>query len=200
MSETATEEKEITREHIAYHEAGHAAVVHHFGWEVWECTVFPQATDEDGRSIGYEENQELGRTRFDNPCYPPKMGCQLDARNKKNIERAGTVCYAGLAAEVLYDPACKESAETWAGGDFQDASDLFRGRFGSDLDGWDRTEIRCMNRAHRLVADPAIWKNIQRIAQALLEKGTLNQEEFERVISPSFEVIYHPISGVEQRL
>ncbi len=150
------------RQAAAYHEAGHAATHLHFGHDVLQVTI-----EDDSEAAGHVYTYGL-------MMYEP--------RHRKTLVREHIiVCYAGGEAQRRITP----SVEPWhVEDDEAQAFDLLRecpprgvSYVGDDAYCARLEQLR--SEARRLVG--RLWPEIERIAAALLERGTLSGAELRQV-------------------
>lgn len=189
--------KATTLEEVAYHEAGHAAIYHHFGEEFVHVTIVPDP--EDG-SLGHIKNEKgrIGRVvrLFERNGYISFCDMQV-------IEEECIMCLAGGLAGARYTGQRNYEGEE---GDRNSIIDLLeKFYFKYPLDGWDNKTIRAFY-AYTVEKTRVLvelrWPQIEALAKALLEKKTLDfgeasvvmQEAESEMIRTSREIVNRDIA------
>jgi ATP-dependent Zn protease len=163
MNDPPANDKE--REATAYHEAGHAMVAK------WLSIPFVSVTvDAKDVSAGH---MVLKRGW---PFYRP-FG-EPSPKVRDNVERDVVMSFSGNIAERRF-----LGVDITAGseGDFQDVNGYLIAISQSTTvaEAWG---IYLWHRADKIVRTPAVWRGIQAIAAALLERGTLMVAEIDEVL------------------
>lgn len=131
----------------AYHEAGHAVVAYRLGIEVKFVTILP--THHSGGHVTHGD-----------------LFCGGAGSDDAALERAIKFCLAGSMAEALFYSRYRRR---WTSVDYVCALGL-----ASYLTGWRaRDLIRHQERETKKLLN-LYWKDVQQVAQALLEYGELN--------------------------
>ncbi len=165
------------RRHAAFHEAAHAVIGYYFGW--W--------LNEEGVEI--DERQYTG----------------LRCEQRTWTERASVcVSLAGWGAEMRLAPdlarpfpdeellACLEDLRWWGHSDLQgDEADVFERLMETRPDASDE-DLMALYRGYEaetaaLLARPAVWASVQRVADALLERGRLTDAEVVEMLGAEVE-------------
>jgi hypothetical protein len=148
----------MQRQATAYHEAGHVVVAYRLGAEVEHVTIVP-----DHFSRGHFTHGDLFCAR----------GLGSD---RANLERAMKICLAGPLAQKRFRPRsyCRRNGRQ----DYDCASGLARYLAGS---AGEREFLRYQERRTKVVVDH-FWSDIDRIAQALLERDELSGTEVKNII------------------
>lgn len=156
--------KEMRREATAYHEAGHAVAAWSLGYRPTLATIVSAA-------------ESAGQVRHENPF--PGVNLEFDGSDwaRLRVERAIIICLAGPIAQKRYRPS---SWRNWHGAaDYATATQLALRVCGSGE--LARAFLKWLDlRAGALVADH--WPDIDRIAIALLNRGTLTHEEITSLV------------------
>ena len=153
------------RRATAYHEAGHAAVHHHFGHQIELISIQP---DPESGSLGHARSSLFN-------FYG------INRRDLRRVVREHVIAsYAGFEAEVRVSPYADR--EVSAGVDESIAFNLPRefevfprGCSQVGDDGYWRWLEQRRKDARRLVR--SIWPSIEIVASALLEKETLTGDQ-----------------------
>jgi ATP-dependent Zn protease len=144
---------------IAYHEAGHAVVAHRLGVEVEHVTIVPDHT-----CHGH--------------CAHADLFCARGhGSDRANLERAIQICLAGPLAQAWL---LRRYFDRRRGGrqDYDCASGLARYLAGS---AGEREFLRYQERRTQALVDH-LWSDIERVAQALLERDHLSGTEVKDII------------------
>ena len=160
--EDPTEEQE--RQSAAYHEAGHAAVLRHFGIDILSITIV--------------SGHEVLAENLPDDFHPESTAADLELAKQHII-----VYHAGKAAEMR---ACG-TTPTAIDGDLVLAFKIAALILGEDVDhprgaSFAYVDALC-SRATELLDRPEVWANVEALAGALLEKGTLSGEDVARVLA-----------------
>lgn len=159
-------ERATSIENTAYHEAGHAAVSAYF--ELGPNSVTIQRGDD---TLG--SSTDPGIAMFD-----------YDSRSTRSqtIRQMIMVCYAGLLAEMLFDPNAQaelsQGDETLAWNLLSDVSVRHCSYVGDEV--YVAALERLRRKAQKLVR--SLWPEIEALAQALLTRKTLSKEEVEGIV------------------
>jgi predicted nucleotidyltransferase len=103
-------------------------------------------------------------------------GGRCECEDPPEDEGKIVLCFAGPAAQRKHGPG-----ESWhGGGDYGKAAEIAL-RFGVS----DERASKLIDRAHELVA--AHWGSIKRVAEALVERGTLQADEIEALLGPPLD-------------
>jgi ATP-dependent Zn protease len=135
-------------EATAYHEAGHAVMALALGRTVSFVTIRP-------------DRRHLGICEFGKPVLRP---------TEDWLEREMLIALAGLAAEAM---RTGEYAWEEAGKDRDYALDLAEKRAGNARQA-ERLERRVLSKAEHLLAKPAHWRAVERLAGELLRQGEVS--------------------------
>src|SRR5262245_13692920 len=140
----------MRRNRIAHHEAGHAVIAYRLGIEVKFVTILP-----DHDSAGHVTHGDLF--------------CGGTGSDRAALERAIKICLAGQMAEALLYSRFRRR---WRSVDYVCAFGLAR-----YLTGWGAHEfIRYQERETQALLN-LHWKDVQRVARALLEHYELTGTE-----------------------
>ena len=134
-------------EATAYHEAGHAVVALALGRQVHQVSILPN-------------RDRLGVCEFRKPNFRP---------SEDWIEREILISLGGIAAEARHT-----GIHAWesAGRDIQYVQQLAAERAGERRA--ERYTSRMLSKAEHLINRDENWRAIERIAQALLESGSIS--------------------------
>ncbi len=163
-----TRKRKDVRLHTAIHEAGHAVIGRVLGLPCGEVTI-----------IG-ESEHELGHAIVDDPIHTWERG---DGSRRALVEKSCISLYAGAEAErVLLGNAGDHVGD---GPDFSKARSLImilgvRGAHVGD-EVWERYEARLRRQSNLLVL--LHRHKIERVARALLERGTLQGDDIDAIIA-----------------
>jgi len=147
-------------ERCAYHEAGHAVAHYTLGHgTVYGITIIPN-----------EATGNLGSTNAQD----------MDISTPEDVENEVICLYAGAAAEVRFDPGCRDEILAGAEGDDEQAADWL-----ASLGYGPQDEARLRERAAALVDDR--WPQIDALARELLKQQKLEMEEVEYIIEGDLE-------------
>jgi hypothetical protein len=153
-------ETTMRRERKAHHEAGHVVVIYRLGIEVKFATILP-----DHNSGGHVTHGELF--------------CGGLGSDRAALERAIKICLAGPMAEALFYSRYRRR---WRSQDYVCAFGLAR-----YLAGWGAKEIiRYQERETKKLLN-LYWKDVQRVARALLEYDELTGIVVMDIIAPNRE-------------
>jgi|SRR5262249_4488085 len=153
----------MRRERLAHHEAGHAVVAYRLGVEVNFVTILPAHNKNDGH---------VAISRIDLFCG------SLGFRAK--LERAIKICLAGPMAESLFYPRYRRRLGSY---DYVCAFGL--ARYLADW-GAAREFVRHQERETKKLLN-LYWKDVQQVAQALLEYDELTGIAVKDIIGPRQE-------------
>ncbi len=154
---------------VAYHEAGHAVVGWHLGRGLRKEGVTIVPDEKAGTGGSCSSKRVVGRDAE----YDPS------ARNRLRAEIDVQALLAGEIAQRRYNP--RSVRRYHAAGDRHEMNDLFY-RFidkrfvdhNPEMDAWEKL-LRI--RTETLFADPDIWRAVERLAAALMERRTIPGEE-----------------------
>lgn len=140
----------------AYHEAGHAVVAVLLGKAVHRVSVVPKWT-------------WAGKCEF---------GPGQHKRAESWIEREVLVSLAGLAAEARHTGSYDRVG---AARDLLFVRQTLRHRTTSR--GWERLERRMLSKVEAMLADDVAWNAVTRIAEALLQHGTISGRMVQHLVA-----------------
>ncbi|MBI1823533.1 MAG: hypothetical protein HY200_10120 [Nitrospirae bacterium] len=153
----------LDRKRLAYHEAGHAVLSHHFNQIALKITIEPE-----GNFLGFHQGKSLEDFPDLNAIEDP------DEYEKwtKLYEEEILICLAGPEAEGLFTGEFDLTAQ---GEDYDKASSLAL-RLG--LDNYDSY----LDQLGDWLESGNIKRNIKIIARGLLDKNTLTGEEIDKLL------------------
>ncbi len=160
-------QKKISKnERTAYHEAGHAVVMHELEMAIREVSIIPN--DVEG-SLGHV-------SAYPRPSFNPDTDSSWRTRIKIGTELL--VFYAGITAEALF---CGRHNRRAANSDLDKAAKLARYITSEENElkaylGW--LKIRTRN----LLKNPVVWVKVEAVAQALIERKQLRGKEVKQII------------------
>jgi ATP-dependent Zn protease len=146
------------RRPTAYHEAGHAVVAYRLGVEVEHVTIVP-------------DHFSRGHFAFGDLFCARGLGS-----DRANLERAIKICLAGPLAQRRFRRRsyCRRNGRQ----DYDCATGLARYLVGS---AGEREFVRYQERCTKVLVDH-YWSEIERVAQALLERDQLSGVEVKDII------------------
>jgi hypothetical protein len=157
------------RREIAYHEAGHVVVAHYVGLPMRRVTIVPSG---DWQGSATYHRSPLKRFNLD---------LDINDRAYRRAERDTLVTLAGGVAQKRYAPgsvggddgADEDGLRSGCAGDWGYAADL---AFTLHRDSQRRAQLHLdyLEKVTACYVDEH-WDEIERVAAALLEKGTLDQ-------------------------
>lgn len=158
------------REDAAYHEAGHAVM----------CWSQKRAF----RSVSIVgEGDSDGTTS----CRPPGNWFQpevrMDARTRRRVEQEIEVAWGGTLAQGIHDGLRPDTLAFPFGGDFESIVWFAGCVVGSEeIEQIEDYAERLRLRAYDTLRQPDIWRAVEALAKALLERGMLNWREARQVM------------------
>lgn len=155
----------------AYHEAGHAIAAWASDLKLKRVSIVPI-------------DDALGHVLHANPLKGIRLDIDGRPQSRYRAERAIIVCLAGPTAQQKYDPASVDPAH--ASADFETASDLAVRLCGS------ARSATAYLAWLQVVADDIIetrWAAVERVAGALLERGTLSGSEIDATLYPVRRIV-----------
>ena len=166
---TQANEQFIRKEHIAYHEAGHAVMYYLLHLPFKEVSIIP-----DGDRLGHVQSGE-----------PPKSfrpGIDTSLKTRERIEREIMARLAGSVTEEILAGKISQGG----GQDWHTAFGIAQCIVGSDEEaeayiGW------LWVRTRNILQMDFNWIAVQAVAQALLQEGRLSQYKTRRIIKESRE-------------
>jgi hypothetical protein len=152
--------------HVDYHEAGHAVIAHA---ELLVPKVASIVPDADGLTLGHAEYARRFRIR---PDLSPHRAVRL------RFEPRILTCFAGVIAERK---ASGGRRHNWIGAqwDLDLATEMLMYGAGSDR------QLQALSKYLWVTAEDAVeihWREIEQVAAALREHGTLDAEGIDRAI------------------
>jgi hypothetical protein len=142
---------EVTRQHVAHHEAGHALAHMRGGLGTRLISIVPDEQKGTLGRAGSLDGESAGGNAWE--------ACML-------------ALFAGYAAQVRFDPSCEALARRGARSDFEKAQELA----GVGTNEWATTQAEWLERASAFVADEGNWRAIQLLAAELLEHEDLDPD------------------------
>jgi hypothetical protein len=153
-------------EATAYHEASHVLVALQLGFKVGPASIVPNE-DSHGRSCRYVYVRNPG-------TYLPEGRDRADLKLQRNLIAA----LAGVEGQRMYSP---RSLRNVHGRSDHDEAAMHLARFG-----WEDEEIKLFLPLARYRAKAILercWEQVEALAAALMEKGTLTRSEILTAIS-----------------
>jgi len=139
----------------------------------------------------------VGRDRFsvarvalgieNNAAWPDREAwgaADLDRETLLSIYEFGLVTLAGIAAEERYLAAQPPEAEPLVALSDLAAWQEEAGRHFEQPGPFRLVSLNVMRKLHEWFAEPAIWQTLEALAEALLERGELDQAEVQRLLAP----------------
>ena len=154
-----------TLESTAYHEAGHAVI------SIKEGIVGVQA------SIKPDENT-LGHVNHDFPLKGVQLDCIIDlsCSEREQVESLVKVHLTGSIAEEIFNPILFSKYEPQSHADYNSVLNLLEHLVGSveELEAY----IKLLHiQTKQALSDPDIWKIVKTLANELLKKESLTENE-----------------------
>ena len=145
----------------AYHEAGHVIAAHFYSLPIHSSTI--------------RDDKGLGATNVD---------------TRDNLQAAAVVAYAGLASQLLFDDSHNHNDDFWnvdrigrSREDEEMAQEAIKGLLEEDdFATWLAESIRLREVARELVASERAKPLIVRVADALNEHITLDEDELRQLL------------------
>jgi hypothetical protein len=103
------------------------------------------------------------------------------------VEKLAQICLAGRVAQHRYDPrSVRRSRTNGPGGDEQATLDTLLHLAGSDreIEAW----YKLLNiRVEQMISDPLVWRAVERLAEALIQREKLSGREATEIIRAGFD-------------
>jgi hypothetical protein len=157
---------------VAYHEAGHAVIDLKLGFQVKRVTII---SDPKTGAAGQVNNRYLclGRIQFDNPYGSIRTRCHNWVIG----------AFAGEEAQRRHSPRSVRSHHI--AHDSKAISEILWRLHGENSEVIRHAYRYLQAEARNLVANPIIWRKIEDLAKALLERKTLSGEEVADILCES---------------
>jgi hypothetical protein len=157
---------------VAYHEAGHAVIDRKLGFQVKRVTII---SDSKTGAAGQVDNRYLclSRVQFDNPYGSIRTRCHNWIIG----------AFAGEEAQRRYDPRSMRSHHI--AHDRKAIGEILWRLHGENSEVIKHAYSYLQAEARNLVANPIIWRKIEDLAKALLERKTLSGEEVAEILRAS---------------
>jgi ATP-dependent Zn protease len=149
---------------IAYHEAGHAVVMHHFGDEIDELSIKPNIN----RSGGVKPKK--ADTKNSSSINPDEIAAR--------IKKCAIGFLGGLAAEHIYNGEPNKIKTVGSMEDLKNVQELCRAF---------NIEVSCQDLIDQFFDDAMEllkekWETVEALSKALIQKGTITGEEATNII------------------
>jgi hypothetical protein len=152
----------------AYHEAGHAFVACYFRLATHSISIEPEKGESDGH------------VRYQNPLAGVDLNRDYSDEARFKVEKLMIICFAGPAAQRYYNP--KGVRKYHAEHDMEIVDKLMMRFAGGSKETMKAHHKWLSLRALDIVSNPEYWQTISNLAEALIERGSLNKEEIHKLV------------------
>ena len=156
----------------AYHEAGHAFVACYFRLATHSISIKPEKGVSDGH------------LHYQNPLAGVDLHRDYSDEARFKAEKLMIICFAGPTAQRHYNP--KGARKYHAEHDMEIVDKLMMRIAGGSKETMKAHHKWLSLKTLDIVSDPIHWGTISRLAEALIERGSLTEEEIDKLVySPS---------------
>ena len=152
----------------AYHEAGHAVVAGYFSLSAYYISIDQKKGESDGCAY------------YQNPLVDIDLNRNHSDEVHLKAEKLIIICLAGPAAQRHYNP---KGVRKYHAEDDMEIVDKLMMRFAGGSKETMKAHHKWLSlRTLDIVSDPIHWRTISRLAEALIERGSLNKEEIHKLV------------------